>query len=128
MAALLAVGLAVAALMTAGPVHAQQTPIVPDLSGTQFDFRCWNNQGSVIGRGVLAILGVDVYTGNFTGFLEAPDARRGAVTGQYVPNSVEYYLTFTVSSPTDLWTYKARLTKYVDGWYAGGEAGGEWFH
>jgi len=42
-AALLAVGLAVAALLTAGPAHAQ-TPIVPDLSGKQVWFNWYDSQ------------------------------------------------------------------------------------
>jgi hypothetical protein len=119
-AALLAVGLVVA-LLTAGPVHAQ-TPIVPDLSGTQFVFNWYDNQYHVVSSGLLAIRGVDVYTGNFTGFLidfhplQAHDERTGAVTGQFLPHIVgpgdlEYDLRFTVSSPTDLWTYRGTLVQ-----------------
>jgi hypothetical protein len=134
-AALLAVGLAVAALLTAGPVHAQQTPIVPDLSGTRFVFTWYDNQYQVFARGYLAIHGVDVYTGNFTGYLQVdgrlrPNEPTGAVTGQILPQGITYAITFTVSSPTDLWTYyNAVLFKYDGsqpglkaGWYARGQS------
>jgi len=50
---------------------------------------------------------VDVYTGNFTGFLLnfRNASVTGAVTGQYLPSGLSYAIAFTVSSPTDIWTY-----------------------
>jgi hypothetical protein len=102
-ARLLAVGLAMAAMLTACPAHAQ-TPIVPDLSGKEVWFNWYDNQHRPLKLefdqygGALAIHGVDVYTGNFTGFLLSlrNDSATGAVTGQYLPSGLSYAITFTV--------------------------------
>jgi hypothetical protein len=111
----MAAGLARAAQLTAGPAHAQRTPIVPDLSGKVFDFHWYDSQASFLHSGTLVINGVDVYTGNFAGFLQDDgvvsglDSSTGTVTGQFVPSGLRYDITFTVSSPTDLWTYAGEL-------------------
>jgi hypothetical protein len=118
-AALLAVGLAVAALLTAGPAHAQG-PIAPDLSEMGFKFFWFTTitggPNVVRAQGHLSInRPVDVYSGKFAGYLLPPNylgEAQGVVTGQMLrarvpgPNEAVYYpITFTVSSPTDLWTY-----------------------
>jgi len=117
-ARLLALGLAVAALLAARPAHAQ-TPIVPDLSGKAFAFHWGAYRGGVwtiLAQGYVAIHGVDVYTGNFSGFVTGPSDRNGAVTGQYLPEgALSFSLKFTVSLPTDLWTYTGFLGKLEDG-------------
>jgi hypothetical protein len=124
MAGLLAVGLAVAALLTAGPAHAQG-PIVPDLSEMGFDFFWYTSitggPNALRAQGHLSInRPVDVYSGKFAGYLLPPNylgEAGGVVTGQMFPpvsfQGVPYYpVTFTVSSPVglpDLWTYTGYL-------------------